>query len=71
MDDFLIVEGSTSVRGAAYNAAVEILTVDFTSGTYEYLGVPEHVWQAFKDAPSKGRFLNSDVKPIYPFNKVS
>ena len=34
-------------------------------GGYKYLHVPEIIFEQFKAAPSKGRFVNKRVKPFY------
>ena len=35
------------------------------SGRYDYLGVPEHVYNAFLAARSKGQFYNDYIKDRY------
>ena len=35
------------------------------SGRYDYYGVPEEVYTAFLDAPSKGTFYNDHIKDRY------
>lgn len=35
------------------------------SGRYDYFGVPEHVYQAFLAAPSKGEFFNDHIRDRY------
>lgn len=35
------------------------------SGRYDYFNVPEQVYQAFLQAPSKGTFFNDHIKDRY------
>lgn len=47
------------------------LTVTFLSGgVYEYDGVPYSVFQAFREADSKGRFFHSEIKDVYGYERV-
>ena len=42
------------------------LFVEFVSSDwYKYIQVPESVFELFLKAPSKGRFFNQFIKPIY------
>lgn len=43
---------------AGYDSKLEKLIVVFRDGTWwEYRGVPEEMWEDFKDAESKGKYL--------------
>ena len=47
------------------------LRVIFQSGSiYDYLKVPEKVYNEMKKASSKGEFLNKEIKPNYEFEKI-
>lgn len=37
----------------------------YNGKTYVYANVPEAIYNAFLVAPSKGKFYNQQVKPIY------
>ena len=53
---------------AAIGWRAEVCQVDFLSGSrYQYLEVPEWVFQEFLEADSKGRFLNQVFKAEYEF----
>ena len=55
---------SSTIRGAAYDPDTQHLTVTFVSGaTYEYDGVPAETWARFHDAPSKGAFFGTHIRP--------
>lgn len=48
------------------------LIVEYKSGLmYAYNDVPEHVWNEFKLAESKGRFMNSKIKNKYLFERLN
>jgi hypothetical protein len=36
---------------------------------YDYFGVPESVYRDYKEATSKGQFINFVVKPNYAYEK--
>jgi hypothetical protein len=49
---------SSNVEAIGWNPDLHLLTVDFKNGSsYQYMGVPEEVYQAFMSAPSKGKFV--------------
>ncbi len=63
---------STVVRAFNYDPVTHILRVTFVSGMiYDYLDVPEHIYQQMKGASSKGVFLNNDIKGKYEFVKIN
>jgi hypothetical protein len=57
---------SSSIRAIGYEAETQSLIVGFVSGAvYAYRDVPQAVYRAFKDAPSKGRFFASEIRPRF------
>jgi len=70
MPDMVHVD-SVSIDAIGYDADRRELHVRFVSGeTYVYSGVPADVFDAFASAPSKGGFVNREIKPAYPFTKL-
>ncbi len=62
---------STVIASYDYNPLSEVLKIRFVSGLkYNYLDVPEKVFEQFKASPSKGKFLNEVIKVNYLFEKV-
>lgn len=54
-----------------YDADSRRLLTDFqTSGLYVYVGVPESMWDALKDAESKGAYFNEHIKEHYQYAKI-
>ena len=62
---------SSVIRQYSYNAMSHRLRIRFVSGTvYEYKGVPKELYEKFRSAISKGKFLNEEIKEKYPFEKI-
>jgi len=67
LDEFEYQDTSRSsfVRGAWYDASNDYMLISLKGTTYHYCRVPRHVWKAFKNAPSFGRFYGSNLKGAY------
>ena len=62
---------SSSLASAGYDPAAHVLEVEFRNGgVYQYLEVPDVEYEEFMTAPSKGRYLNTEIKPHHPARKV-
>ena len=62
---------SSNVAGIGYNAQTKELHVQFKSGAvYVYQDVSFEVVEAFKEAPSKGKYFNEHIKGAYEFEKI-
>ena len=62
---------SSNVRSVGYDARTETLEVEFHGGhVYQYYGVPELVYEEMMRAPSKGRFLNFEIRNAYPHSRI-
>jgi len=62
---------SSNIAAIGYSDVERVLQVDFWSGTrYRYFGVPQRKFDEFLAAPSKGRYLNSEIKGEYDFERV-
>ena len=50
---------------------MKILEVEFTNGrVYQYLGVPEFLYQGFLLASSKGDYFNTRIDERFPASEV-
>jgi hypothetical protein len=59
---------STAIEWAQWKN--NILSVKYRGGdAYDYFGVPESVYRDYKEAESKGQFINFVVKPNYTCEK--
>ena len=62
---------SSCVAAAGYDGTRHVLRIRFVEGrTYDYLGVPEPVFEGFQAADSKGRYVNCVVKPHYAVRRA-
>ncbi len=62
---------SESIAAIGYNDDAEVLEVEFVTGTvYRYRGVPQDVYEDFRQAPSKGAFFNRHIKDAFPWELV-
>ncbi len=63
---------SSVIRSYRYQPEEKRLRIIYNSGAiYDYLGVPTEVYAAMKAFPSKGTFLNQQIKGHYSFRKLS
>lgn len=57
---------SGAIQHVDYHKKKQELDVLFKDGTMaSYKSVPEKVYQEFLDAPSKGRYLNYNIRGVY------
>lgn len=62
---------SSTIVSVGYDEEQRILEIVFTGGrVYHYLEVPPERVLALLRAESKGRFLNSDIKPYFSYRAV-
>ena len=70
MTEMVPVE-SSNIKEIGYEDKTEMLRVTFkTDKSYEYYGVPQLVWQAFKTAESKGKFFHKNIREKYAGKRV-
>lgn len=62
---------SMVIKKYEYRPEINVLTITFVSGAvYDYLYVPEEVYNQMKSVISKGTFFNEHIKDKYDFVKV-
>ncbi len=62
---------SSVIRKYYYKAELEILRIFYVSGAvYDYMEVPQEVFDEFRAAFSKGTYLNKKIKPFFKYEKV-
>lgn len=62
---------SSSVASAGYDPAERVLEVEFVNGgVYQYLDVPGTEYEGFRQAESKGHFLNTEIKPNHRYRRL-
>jgi len=63
---------STTLQALGYDEARELLELEFRSGAiYQYLHVPQAVYEGLLDAPSKGRFFNAAIRGRFEYAAVA
>jgi len=61
---------SSAISSIGYNAEKKILEIEYFSGeVYDYLNVPEDIFNELMQAESKGTFANTRIKDHYEFEK--
>lgn len=69
MPEMIFVD-SSNIESIGYDEDTQELHVQFlTSGCYIYSDVPREIFDDLMNAPSKGSFLNREIKGIYQFSK--
>jgi KTSC domain len=63
---------STSIQLVGYDEDARELYVQFRlrGRTYVYFDVPPEAYAALLEAPSKGRYLNFEIKPYHEYRRV-
>ena len=62
---------STSIQLVGYDEDAGELYVQFGRGrTYVYFDVQPEAYAALLEAPSKGRYLNFEIKPYHRYRRV-
>lgn len=41
-----------------------------SGGLYSYSGVPEHIYSALLNAPSKGKYFHANIKNVYTYRRI-
>lgn len=62
---------SSNIKRVAWDKSKLKLTVEFKSGgIYEYMGVPQKIYDGFKKAPSAGKYFWANIRNVYPYRRV-
>jgi hypothetical protein len=62
---------SSAIRSLSYDPANGELRVTFVTGRrYVYDDVPPEVFEAFKNAESRGAFFNHEIRDRYPYREI-
>jgi lysyl-tRNA synthetase class 2 len=66
----LLKSQSLALKGFDYDETKKILRIEFTDGSvYQYQDIPESVYQELKEAPSKGKYFNTNIRDKFGFDK--
>jgi len=62
---------SSSLASVGYDPSRQVLEVEFRNGgVYQYLDVPGEEYDELCEADSKGRYLNTEIKPNHRFRRI-
>jgi hypothetical protein len=61
---------SSTINASTYEYKSKTLYIVFCHATYQYMEVPEEVYQEFANAKSQGIALNELIKGKYDFEKL-
>lgn len=57
---------SSAIQAVGYDPVSRRMSIAFAQGSaYDFCGVPQHVFDAFLRAPSKGTYYNDYIKDRY------
>lgn len=69
MDRLLV--NSSNLVSVGYDAATQTLEVEFQSGNvYQYLHVPESVYQSLMTASSKGEYFHDNILKEFDYQEA-
>lgn len=68
----MVTVNSTNIDSVGYNADTQTLTVKFrVSGqTYEYLNVPQTLYEGLMASESKGKYINDNIRSQFNYRRV-
>ena len=62
---------SSALRTQGYDKESQTLELEYINGSiYQYFPVPLEVYEAFRNADSKGHFINLYVKPYFDCREI-
>ena len=62
---------SSNLVSVGYDPSSETLEIEFkNTGIYQYLNVPQFMWERLMQADSVGRFFNAEIKNAFACQKV-
>ena len=65
----MIPVNSSNLYAVGYDGST--LRIQFHSGgIYDYVGVPESVYNGLMNASSKGSYHAANIKNVYPYRKI-
>ena len=59
-----------NLRAAGYDASRRTLTVELSSGTFEYQGISADLWRRFSGASSPWSFYRDNIEEEYAGKRV-
>ena len=69
LEKFRSDNSSTISTGRYYTENQTLVLIYTNGGIYEYEDVPLFYWRGLLNAESKGKFINTNIKRLFKFNK--
>lgn len=67
----MIEVNSSTISQVGYDSSSQILAVKFKTGAvYEYLEVPQEIYNFVINSDSVGKALNAEVKGVYEYRQL-
>tara|TARA_R110000868_G_scaffold13347_3_gene62464 strand:- start:1338 stop:1547 length:210 start_codon:yes stop_codon:yes gene_type:complete len=62
---------SSNIASIGYDSTAQVLEVEFNDGAvYQYMNVPQVVYNGLMTAASHGTYLNAHIKGQYPYHRL-
>lgn len=61
---------SSNILSVGYDETTSSMYVKYLSGTYKYDNVKKSTYESLLTSPSKGRFMNQNIKGQYNYSRV-
>lgn len=62
---------SSNISAIGYEASDNTLFVEYSNGhLYEYMDVPQSLYETFLTADSKGKFMNENIKNRFDYKSI-
>ena len=62
---------SSTIVSIGYDFSSETLEVEFQhGGIYQYYNVPQTIYEPLMELPSKGQFLQANIRNAFPYSQV-
>jgi len=66
-----ILVKSSNLISVGYDAATKVMEIEFKTGsTYQYIAVPQGVYQGLMTASSKGQYLHDHILNQFEFTEI-
>ncbi len=63
---------SSNLKSVGYDPQTQTLEIEFQhGGVYQYLGVPESIYNSLMSAPSLGSYFYHEIRDVYTFRQVN
>lgn len=62
---------SSDLQSVGYDPTTSVLEIEFHSGgIYQYMAVPERIYQGLMSAGSHGRYFHIYIKNVYLYQRI-